>query len=71
MEITREEFLRYEEVRKSGVTNMNLINSVCDLAELPRDKVLHIMKNYSELYDKNIGVEKHEDNDKNTDRLLQ
>ena len=55
MEITKEEFKRYESIRKSGVTNMNLINSVCDLTELDREKVLYIMKHYEELFDEHIG----------------
>jgi hypothetical protein len=51
MQINKDEFMRYDEVKKSGVTNMVLINNVCDLTDLERDKVLYIMKHYDELYD--------------------
>ena len=65
MNITKEEFERYESVKKSGVTNMNLINSVCDLSDLERDKVLYIMKNYADLINRYSG-ENHENNNANT-----
>jgi len=47
--ITKEKFQRYEEVRKSGVTNMLNINYVCELSELTRDEVFEIMRDYSKL----------------------
>jgi len=49
MEITKEQFLDYEEVRASGVTNMCIVNSVCDLSGLDREQVVEIMGNYSKL----------------------
>lgn len=55
MEIKKEEFKKYKDVRESGVTNMCLINNVCDLTELERPQVLYIMKNYGELEKKFYG----------------
>jgi len=49
MEITRDEFERYEAVRRSGVTNMWDIRLVSRLAKLEEEKVLDIMKHYNEL----------------------
>jgi hypothetical protein len=67
MNVTKEQFERYESVRKSGVTNMNLINAVCDLTELQRDMVLYIMKHYGELYDRYIGGK----NESESERVLE
>lgn len=55
MKITKEEFIRYENLRKSGVTNMFDINFVMSATWLSKEKVLSIMKNYRELYDKFVG----------------
>ena len=49
MEITKEEFRRYEGVRASGVTNMWDTKTVENLSGLDRETVLEIMKQYSEL----------------------
>ena len=49
MEITKQEFERYEEVREGGTTNMLLVNNVMTLSGLDKEKILHIMKNYEEL----------------------
>ena len=51
MEISKEEFLAYENVRVSGVTNMWAVNDVCELSNLDREQVMFIMKNYSKLKD--------------------
>ena len=48
MEI-KEEFELYEECRKSGITNMFLVNNVQAVTGLDRDEILYIMKNYEEL----------------------
>ena len=49
MEITQDDFQAYEDVRESGVTNMMAVNIVSDYSGLSRDKIVSIMKNYSEL----------------------
>ena len=53
MNITKDEFIRYEEVRANGRTNMLMINNVCVLSGLEREKAIYIMKHYEELM-KNI-----------------
>lgn len=55
MEITKEEFERYEEVRVSGRTNMFMVSNVEDLSGLDKDKILFIMKNYTELSKKYLN----------------
>ncbi len=47
-DISQADFLAYEEVRVSGVTNM-MSPDVRDLAGIDRDTHLGIMKHYSEL----------------------
>lgn len=54
--ISKEDFEAYEGVRQSGVTNMFMVNVVCDLSGLSRAMVLLIMKNYGELCQKYPGV---------------
>ncbi len=49
MPITKEEFLAYEDVRRSGVTNMFDIVAVSRLSGLDRKTVLEIHKQYSTL----------------------
>lgn len=49
MKITKEEFEAYEKVRSSGVTNMFAANVVEELSGLSKDKIIAIMKGYSEL----------------------
>lgn len=51
IEITNDEFVAYEEVRSSGVTNMWDVKCVCELSGLEKDKVMFIIKNYSKLQD--------------------
>jgi len=50
--ITKEDFEAYERVRKSGVTNMFMVTTVCELSGLNRDQVKDIMKNYGEYMDR-------------------
>ncbi len=57
-EITKEDFKSYEVVRKSGVTNMFLVNVVSELSGLCRDKIITIMENYEELMRKYPDVRK-------------
>jgi len=52
MEITKDEFEAYEEVRSSGVTNMFMVNDVSELSGLERDKIMAIMSGYDELSEK-------------------
>jgi hypothetical protein len=54
MPITKEEFWAYEDVRRSGATNMYDVVAVSRLSGLPRRRVLAIMKNYSALEAKYI-----------------
>lgn len=54
MNITKDEFIRYENLRLSGATNMYDIEFVMAVTWLSKEKVLYIMKNYPELYDKYI-----------------
>lgn len=49
MKITKEEFIKYERVRISRVTNMFNVTIVCKISKLEREKVLFIMEKYSEL----------------------
>ena len=49
MEITEKEFLRYEKVRQSGVTNMFDVRTVERLSGLQKEKIFEIMKNYRRL----------------------
>jgi len=58
MEITKDEFEAYEEVRASGVTNMFMISVVSELSGLDKEKIKEIMKQYSELNIKYPGVRK-------------
>ena len=52
LEITKEEFMAYETVRQSGITNMFMVSTVCDLSELDKEVVMEIIKNYAELKNK-------------------
>jgi len=52
MEITKEQFERYESLRESGDINMCDVKSVCGITELSKDEVLFIMENYEELSNK-------------------
>jgi len=49
MDITKKQFIAYEKVRQSGVTNMFDVSTVCALSDLTREEVLLIMKNYTKL----------------------
>ncbi|MEI8061356.1 MAG: hypothetical protein WCG99_03635 [Candidatus Berkelbacteria bacterium] len=47
MQITKRDFLAYQEVQFSGTTNMFDVVNVSKLSNLSRDKIIDIMKNYS------------------------
>lgn len=46
--VSEQEFLAYEDVRLSGVTNMFDVRVVSELSGLDRETILDIMKNYNE-----------------------
>ena len=50
--VTKQDFLTYQEVQFSGVTNMFDLEIVSQLSNLSREKIIEIMKNYS-VYSKN------------------
>ena len=49
MDITKEDFNEYEEVRQGGRTNMLMISNVCALSGLSSEQVKYIISNYTEL----------------------
>lgn len=49
MAITKKEFLAYESVRVSGITNMFNVKLVQEISGLSREKIMQIMKEYSTL----------------------
>ena len=51
-QVTQDEFDSYVEVQESGITNMFNVNVVSDYSGLSRDKIMTIMKNYSDLNDR-------------------
>ena len=51
-QITQDEFDSYVEVQESGITNMFNVSVVSDYSGLSRDKIMPIMKNYTDLNDK-------------------
>ena len=51
-QITQDEFDSYVEVQESGITNMFNVSVVSDYSGLSRDKIMTIMKNYTDLNDK-------------------
>ena len=48
-QVTQDEFDSYVEVQESGITNMFNVSVVSDYSGLSRDKIMTIMKNYSDL----------------------
>ena len=51
-QITQDEFDAYVKVQESGITNMFNVSVVSDYSGLSRDKIVTIMKNYTDLNDK-------------------
>jgi hypothetical protein len=45
--INKEKFRMFENVRKSGITNMFDLKVVKELTGLSKDEIVNIMKNYS------------------------
>lgn len=56
IDISRDEFEAYEEVRSSGITNMFDVSVVQRISGLSREKIIAIMKEYSGLVIKYPGV---------------
>jgi hypothetical protein len=52
MTITKEDFMAYEDVRESGVTNMFDVKTVSMLSGLERPKIIEIMSRYNDLESK-------------------
>jgi len=52
IKITKEEMEVYENCRQSGIANMFNIKRVEELTGLSKEKILYIMKHYSELIEK-------------------
>ena len=46
------DYIKYEDVRKSGVTNMFDITTVKSITGLSKEQIIYIMKNFSELEEK-------------------
>ena len=51
-QVTQDEFDSYVEVQESGITNMFNVSVVSDYSGLSKDKIMTIMKNYSDLNNK-------------------
>ena len=54
IEITKEQFLDYEAVRLSGVTNMSFIAIIEELTRLSREQIFEIIKRHDELKKKYV-----------------
>ncbi len=52
MKISKDDFMAYEDVRVSGVTNMFVIRTVSNLSGLDKETVMEIINRYTELRDK-------------------
>jgi hypothetical protein len=52
MEVTREQFQRFNEIRNSGVTNMLDSKVVCMFADITPEVHRYIVNNYNELLNK-------------------
>ena len=52
MKITKQQFESYTDVQESGITNMFDVRTVSAHSGLDRQEIMYIMKNYSELLDK-------------------
>jgi len=55
MNITREQFQSYEDVRESGITNMFDGKRVSELSGLSTEQILEIMRDYKNLSEKFIN----------------
>lgn len=55
MEITKEQFEKYENIRVSGITNMWNIDLIRKYTDLTETQIFYIMKHFSSLKEK-LGV---------------
>lgn len=61
-QITKEQFEAYEKVRVSGVTNMFMVSTVCDLSGLDKETIVQIMSEYVTLHEKYMdSADKHDE----------
>ena len=60
VKVTMGEFMRYEDVRRSGMTNMFHVTNVMNLSGLSKEKIKYIMSNYQKFIDKLSPAEKME-----------
>ena len=49
MEITKDDFELYEDVRKTGRINMFNVSKIVELTGLTKEQCFYIMKNYNKL----------------------
>jgi len=49
MDITKDEFDTYEDIRKSGLTNMFDIKNIMNMSGMSKDKIIYIMSNYCKI----------------------
>jgi hypothetical protein len=49
MNITKDEFDAYEDIRNSGLTNMFDIKNVMNMSGMSKDKIIYIMENYEDI----------------------
>ena len=52
MEITKEDFELYEDIRKSGKLNMFNVSKIVELTGLTKEQCFYIMENYEKLTNK-------------------
>ena len=43
------DYIKYEDCRESGLTNMFIVSNVMKLTGLSKEKIIYIMENYDEL----------------------
>jgi hypothetical protein len=55
--ITKDKIQAYEDVRKSGVTNMFAVDTVMSMTDLTREEIKDIMQNYSKYINK-FGIKR-------------
>jgi hypothetical protein len=57
-DVTLEEFLAYEEVRRNGVINVMDARTGSSLAGIPKDRYINVMRNYAKCRAKwpDVGV---------------
>lgn len=56
--VTKKEFMSYESVRRSGVTNMMNVSYVSNVSGLTKEQCFDIMKNYGKYADEYLNGNK-------------